>query len=66
MSLFQFKEFSINQEGASMKVGTDSMILGAFIDSEQKNRTRYWDWYRSIILNGRSKKQTLSSSCDLY
>jgi len=36
MSLFQFKEFSINQEGASMKVGTDSMILGAFIDSEQK------------------------------
>ena len=36
MSLFQFKEFSINQEGASMKVGTDSMILGALIDSEQK------------------------------
>ena len=31
MGFFHFKHFSINQEGASMKVGTDAMILGSLI-----------------------------------
>ncbi|MDG1841445.1 MAG: methyltransferase [Crocinitomicaceae bacterium] len=31
MVFFHFKHFSINQEGASMKVGTDAMILGSLI-----------------------------------
>ena len=31
MGIFHFKQFSINQEGASMKVGTDAMILGSLI-----------------------------------
>jgi tRNA1Val (adenine37-N6)-methyltransferase len=29
-SIFRFKHFVINQENASLKVGTDAMILGAF------------------------------------
>lgn len=36
MSTFYFKEFKINQKDASMKVGTDAMVLGALIDSKQK------------------------------
>jgi tRNA1Val (adenine37-N6)-methyltransferase len=32
MSYFHFKNFSIKQEKAAMKVGTDSMVLGALID----------------------------------
>lgn len=32
MSHFQFKKFIIHQSRAALKVGTDSMILGAFID----------------------------------
>ena len=31
MSIFYFKYFSVNQKNASMKVGTDAMILGALI-----------------------------------
>ena len=31
MGIFQFKHLTINQEGASMKVGTDAMILGSLI-----------------------------------
>lgn len=31
MGVFHFKHFSIIQEGASMKVGTDAMILGSLI-----------------------------------
>ena len=31
MGIFHFKHFSIIQEGASMKVGTDAMILGSLI-----------------------------------
>lgn len=30
MSIFQFKQFTIDQTGAAMKIGTDSMILGAW------------------------------------
>jgi tRNA1Val (adenine37-N6)-methyltransferase len=30
MSVFHFKEFSIEQSNAALKVGTDSMLLGAF------------------------------------
>ncbi len=33
MSIFQFKYFSVFQENSSMKVGTDSMILGALVES---------------------------------
>ena len=36
MSIFKFKHFEINQSESAMKVGTDSMILGAFINSEDK------------------------------
>ena len=38
MSTFYFKEFKINQKVASMKVGTDAMVLGALIDSKQKQK----------------------------
>lgn len=31
MSIFQFKYFSIQQSNSSLKVGTDAMLLGAFI-----------------------------------
>jgi len=33
MSIFYFKYFSVNQKNASMKVGTDAMILGALIET---------------------------------
>ncbi|MBN2164892.1 MAG: methyltransferase [Marinilabiliaceae bacterium] len=32
-SLFRFKQFTINQEGAYMKVGTDGVLLGAWCKS---------------------------------
>ncbi len=32
MSKFHFKQFTINQEGAPFKVGTDSMILGSWLE----------------------------------
>ena len=38
MSVFNFKYFSIHQAKSSMKVGTDAMLLGAFVDvSAQRN-----------------------------
>ncbi len=36
MSVFRFKEFSIIQDRSAMKVGTDAMLLGSFIESNQK------------------------------
>ena len=30
--MFKFKQFTINQEGAPFKVGTDSMILGSWVE----------------------------------
>lgn len=32
MSIFKFKKFDIEQDGCAQKVGTDSMVLGAFVD----------------------------------
>ena len=36
MSLFHFKEFSIQQDVSAMKVGTDAMILGSLVDANLK------------------------------
>jgi len=38
MSIFKFKHFDILQKDSAMKVGTDSMILGSFIDSLNKTK----------------------------
>lgn len=38
MSTFQFKHFTINQSRSALKVGTDAMILGSFIDSTSKKK----------------------------
>lgn len=34
MSSFSFKHFTIQQSNSALKVGTDAMVLGAFIDAE--------------------------------
>jgi tRNA1Val (adenine37-N6)-methyltransferase len=36
LSVFRFKQFDVKQEHNSLKVGTDSMLLGAFIDAREK------------------------------
>jgi len=36
MSAFTFKHFRINQDRATMKVGTDAMVLGSFVDVTDK------------------------------
>lgn len=36
MSVFRFKEFDIVQNNSAMKVGTDAMVLGALINSQNK------------------------------
>jgi len=38
MSTFRFKQFDIVQQNNAMKVGTDSMVLGAFINSSNRKR----------------------------
>lgn len=38
MSTFQFKHFDIVQKDNAMKVGTDSMVLGAFINSSNRKK----------------------------
>ena len=35
---FQFKQFSISHEFSSMKVGTDAVLLGAFIQTEKQEK----------------------------
>lgn len=38
MATFHFKHFKINQDNASMKVGTDAMILGALVNATTSKR----------------------------
>ena len=37
-NIFHFRQFTINQSGAAMKVGTDGMILGAYVQPEKAER----------------------------
>ena len=37
MSVFRFKQFEVKQEHNPLKVGTDSMLLGAFIEAREKS-----------------------------
>jgi tRNA1Val (adenine37-N6)-methyltransferase len=32
-SVFKFKEFEINQEGCAMKINTDGVLLGAYVQA---------------------------------
>ena len=34
-SVFRFKQFAVNQEGVAMKVGTDGVLLGAWVGLDQ-------------------------------
>lgn len=36
MSVFKFKEFSVQQERSAMKVGTDGVLLGAWVSLEEE------------------------------
>ncbi|MBI1835723.1 MAG: methyltransferase [Flavobacteriia bacterium] len=38
MSTFTFKEFEIYQANSALKVGTDAMVLGAFVDVSNKKK----------------------------
>lgn len=39
MSVFRFKEFNITQEKSQMKVGTDSVLFGAWLNTFAKHKT---------------------------
>ncbi len=36
--IFQFKQFSVSHEASSMKVGTDAVLLGSFIQTEKQEK----------------------------
>jgi tRNA1Val (adenine37-N6)-methyltransferase len=38
MSVFRFKQFSINQSGCTMKINTDGVLLGAMVNGENIKR----------------------------
>ena len=41
MSVFKFRQFDVRQSGSAMKIGTDAMVFGAFVDTA--NRTNALD-----------------------
>lgn len=38
MSFFHFRDFSVRQSNAGLKVGTDAMVFGAFLNAEGKSK----------------------------
>ena len=64
MSVFRFKYFEVQQENASMKVGSDAMILGAL--TEVQNQVNILDvrtgtGVLSLMLMQKSENSTITA-----